>query len=141
MAKHSMRVVPESRDRRKLPIRWPVDVDLPVIYANQLLISHAGPEYMLVFGVLEPPMLVNPTEAELEKIKEVVVRPVAKIAISLEAMPGIAKVINTNVQNFLRMVEELSKQQDEAVSREGATQPEEASRLDETTQTEAGDES
>jgi hypothetical protein len=79
-----------------IPIQWGTADHLPTIYANQLFISHAGPEFYLIFGELVPPIVLG--EGKFPDIVEI--KPVAKIAVSPESMLRIAEAIANNVQRF-----------------------------------------
>ncbi|MEA1905229.1 MAG: hypothetical protein U9M97_05080 [Candidatus Hadarchaeota archaeon] len=84
-----------------ISLRWPEEVDLPTIYANHLFISHAGPEFFLIFGEVAPPLWTEATPERLRELESIEIKPVVKIAISPEAMPAIAKAIRENVERFL----------------------------------------
>jgi hypothetical protein len=76
----------------EIPPQWPEKVDLPTIHANRLSISHAGREFFLLFGKVTPGWPES-TPEWLQKLESVEIKPVAKIAISSEAMPAIVKAI------------------------------------------------
>lgn len=84
---------------------WPMDIvsQAPTIYANQLLITHAGPEFILVFGVVTP-LAVDPNE-ELDstQLGPLPVTPVAKIAVSPDAMATMAETIQRNVETYRKI--------------------------------------
>lgn len=73
-------------------LQWPEKVDLPTIHANHLSISHAGREFFLLFGEVIPGRPES-TPEWLRKLESVEIKPVAKIAISSEAMPAIVKAV------------------------------------------------
>ena len=80
----------KEKSIQEIPIRlrWGSPDEIPAIYANQLIISHAGEtEFHLVFGHLPPP------SADNELPDEITIQPVAKIKISPEAMKSIAETI------------------------------------------------
>lgn len=82
----------ESRVERRrvtIPTRWGTTGDLPTLYANQLYVSRSGPEYYLIFGELEPPILIGDEDAP----EVLYTKPVAKIAVSPEAMLRFAQAI------------------------------------------------
>ena len=85
-------IVREERDV-EIPLQWPEKVDLPTISANRLFISHAGREFFLIFGEVTPPVWTKTTPEQLRKLESIEIKPVAKIAISPEAMPAIVKAI------------------------------------------------
>ena len=74
---------------------------MPTSYANHLLISHAGPEFFLVFGVVTPPFILPGDEDRLAELEAVEALPVAKIAVSPEAMLLMAESIRANVERYL----------------------------------------
>jgi len=86
-------IVDREEQGIKISLQWPERVDLPTIYANHLLISHAGHEFFLIFGEVTPPVWTEATTERLRKSESIEIRPVAKIAISPEAMPAIVKAI------------------------------------------------
>ena len=79
-----------------IPVEWSTADHLPTVYANHLLISHAGPEFYLIFGELVPPAVLK----EDQLPDKVDIKPVAKIAVSPDAMLRFAEAIATNVQRF-----------------------------------------
>lgn len=84
-----------------IPIQRGAADHLPTVYANQLLISHAGPEFYLIFGELVPPTVV----AEGRLPDKIDIKPVVKIAVSPESMLRVADAIATNVQRFRERAE------------------------------------
>jgi len=87
---------------RSIPAVFGEEVEkMPTAYANHLLISHAGPEFFLVFGVVTPPFVLPGEESRLAELEAVEALPVAKIAVSPEAMVAMAKSIQTNVERYL----------------------------------------
>ena len=80
----------------QVSLTWDTDSRIPTIFANQFLISRMGPQFYLVFGEVEPP-LVPDLKVALGSSLKLPVRPVAKIAVTPETMLAIAKAINTNL--------------------------------------------
>jgi hypothetical protein len=78
----------------RIPVEWADGEGLDVLYANQLVISHGGPEFFMVFGVLEPPPVGTDVPDKM------IIRPVAKIAVSREAMPGFVHAMHENLQRW-----------------------------------------
>ena len=78
-------------------VEWVDDhADVPVIYANQVQVSHGGPEFFLVFGTLVPPLSNAP-----DQIPDVLpIYPQVRIVISREAMPGIVQALNDNLRRY-----------------------------------------
>lgn len=95
------KTTPKKQMEVTVPTRWPENVDLPTIYANQFFITHAGLEFFLIFGEVTAPLWTEPTAEKLEALEALQVKPVAKIAIPYEVMRGIAQIIQANVEGFL----------------------------------------
>jgi hypothetical protein len=91
----------ETQKEITLRLKWSREIDLPTIYANHVYISHMGPEFILIFGEAEIPIMVDPSPEELEEIGEVAIKPVVRLAIAPDAMLRIASVIQGNVQKYL----------------------------------------
>jgi hypothetical protein len=105
MPKEEIKRMAEKKNPKpkEKPIRiiWDPGDDLPVLYANQLFVSHAGDtEFHLVFGHLFPPLTMGLEEAELPD--RVRIKPVAKIVISPEAMKAFSEVLVKNYQIYAK---------------------------------------
>ena len=93
--------IEKASDVVKIPLVWADSSHLSTLYANQLLISHAGGEFYLVFGELVPPTMPN-AEHLPEQLE---VKPVARVALSPEAMK---RFLNAMQQNYERFLERLA---------------------------------
>ncbi len=78
----------------RIPVEWAEDEAVPTLYANQVLISHGGPEFFLVFGILLPP--ANP--AELPDV--VKIKPVVRVVVARDAMPGFVHAMTENLRRY-----------------------------------------
>lgn len=89
---------------KQIRIIWGSDEDIPTLYANNLVISHAGgSEFHLTFGHLIPPLTIGLEEIELPDF--VHIKPVARIVVGTEAMKKFVEVINDNYQKYLETQE------------------------------------
>jgi hypothetical protein len=91
-----MEPIDKDIDAFQVLLRWGALDQAPTIYANQLLITHTGGEFYLIFGEVSPLGLIDkdnlPTQLEI--------KPIIKIVITPENMPAFAKVIQQNVENY-----------------------------------------
>jgi len=94
----------------RLRVRWEDASDLPTLYANQVFITHAGGEFYVVFGELQPTVLMNVTPEQAQQLEEVSIRPVAKLVFSPDAIARIARAMHENVGKY---EEHRSKEGDE----------------------------
>jgi len=102
-----------SAELKDIPVRWREGIEeMPTSYANHFFISHAGPEFLLIFGVVTPPTILPGEEYLFEELKAL---PVAKIAVSPETMIRIAEAIQDNVRKYM---ETRQLREKEAFSRE-----------------------
>lgn len=107
MAQDAKAVIREGQDQQ-VELIWDSSESLQTIYATQLLISHAGPEFYLIFGeVITPAILGKHKEPMPPTLR---VKPVVKIALPYVAMPEIANLITTNVKTFMEKLEKLQKE-------------------------------
>lgn len=79
-----------------IKLKWSTPKNIPTIYSNELMITHAGREFYLVFGEVDQPVIIDPNS--LPEFIEVV--PVAKVAMTPENMIRFAKLIQENVKNY-----------------------------------------
>lgn len=82
----------------RIPVEWKSADDLPTIYANQLLITHAGRQVYLVFGEA-PVLLITGPEDPIPDT--VYTRPVARIALTKESFVSFARAMQTNLERLL----------------------------------------
>lgn len=75
-------------------LEWEDDPDVPIVYANQVLVSHGGPEFFVVFGVLLPP--ANPDQLP----DALQIHPQVRVVISRDAMPAIVQALNDNLRRY-----------------------------------------
>jgi hypothetical protein len=88
---------PESIAAR-IPIRleWKNNDSLKTVYSNQLLVTHAGAEFYLIFGEVVPPTILDGSQ-----IPEYLdIEPVTRIAVSHEMMEKFIEVLNENLSKF-----------------------------------------
>jgi len=78
----------------RIPVEWEEDGSVPLVYANQVLVSHSGPEFFVVFGVLMPP--ANPNELP-DALR---IKPQARVVIARDAMPGIVQALGDNLRRY-----------------------------------------
>lgn len=78
----------------RIPLEWQSASDVPMVYVNQVMISHAGPEFFLVFGVVLPPD--NPEQLP-DSLR---IKPQVRVVVSREAMPAIVKAMEDNLRRY-----------------------------------------
>ena len=91
----------------EVKVRWKDFRDLKTTYANQLLVTHAGKEFYLVFGELVPPA----PGGDMPECVEI--EPLVRIAVSPGAMLDIAKAIQDNMRRFVSKLEQSVAEQAE----------------------------
>ena len=78
----------------RIPVEWEESDDVPIVYANQVLISHAGPEFFLVFGTVVPPLNTSELPDTLQ------IKPQVRVVVSREAMGSIVQAMNDNLKRY-----------------------------------------
>jgi hypothetical protein len=92
-----------GNESQEIKLVWDSAEELQTNYVNQVIISHSGPEFYLVFGEVVTPAVtgkISPTPPENLRVK-----PIIKLAIPNRLMPQIAAVIADNVNKFLKINE------------------------------------
>lgn len=98
-------------DSISVEVRWGSPDDIETVFANHLFVSHQGGQFYLVFGELPPPLYID-FHKEVEKetfSREMTIRPVARVAVSPDAMKAFVKAISQNYERF----QQLKAQDDE----------------------------
>jgi hypothetical protein len=91
---------PENRDPQqaqpsfqvRIPLEWDDAATVSTVYANQVVISHGGPEFCLVFGFVVPPL----NTAQLPDALRI--QPQVRVVIAREAMPAIVQAMVENLR-------------------------------------------
>ena len=72
-------IVAREEEDEEILLQWLDMLDLPTIHANRLFISHAGREFLLIFGEVTPPVEIEPTPEQSQESESTEIKPVAKI--------------------------------------------------------------
>src|SRR5690242_6212270 len=89
----------EGTGPAEVPVKWPLTVELPTLYANQLYVTHAGAEFYFVFGEVNVPIFVAYDAGEAPT--SVTVKPLAKIVVTNETMAQFVEAINRNYARYI----------------------------------------
>ena len=95
-----------ARKQRAIQSKWETGEDVPVEYANQVFVSHAGGEFYLVFGQLVSPHVSTPEPDAKELPDFIPIKPVARLAIAPAAMVRILQALQSNVERFAQTLEQ-----------------------------------
>ncbi len=106
MAKKTKGAAEESE--YTVPIRWEIPDDLKVLWASNFIVQHSMREFILSFFQAPPPLLIEPTKEELEAAAKAgyPAKAVARIALSPAAVKELIEILQTNLDNFVRVMEE-----------------------------------
>ena len=86
-----------SEDR--IPIIWESAEDLPTLYVNQIIVSHSGPEFYMIFGEVITPAIQGQIGGDFPDTLKV--KPIIKVAIPQPMMLEITDIIVENVKKFM----------------------------------------
>jgi len=90
--------VEQEAEAIKINLVWDSAEDLPTHYVNQVIASHSGPEFYLIFGEVITPAVQGQIGGKIPT--DLKVKPIVKLAIPHQMMVDIAKVIAENAKNF-----------------------------------------
>ena len=86
----------EREGKIELRVDFPPSPDVMPVYANHVTAQFLGSEFVISFYAAFPPML-SPDEARKSEIINVEAKCVARLVISRERMPDIARALSENV--------------------------------------------
>ena len=96
-----------SPEGRALPLVWLGLEDLPILFANQMLIQNVvRDEFVLAFGQVTPPVLLGDDEAkerQLDEIAYVGVKPIARVSLSRQRLQELIRVLQENLATHDRL--------------------------------------
>ena len=82
------------------PLRWEIPEDMVALWANNIVVQHTENEFILTFFQVAPPILIQPTQQDLESIESVPARAVARVVLTPEGMQQVLKVMEDNYGRF-----------------------------------------
>ncbi len=86
----------------EVPISWVGFDELPILFANQLLVQSAGPrELVITFGQLTPPPIVGTIEEQREQLEEipfVPVRPLVRLSVTHDRLREFIQVLQAQYE-------------------------------------------
>ena len=86
---------------KTLPIKWPGVEEVPILFANQILVQHVENAFVISFGQLTPPAFLQPpTPEEVDAIDAVNVKSVARFGVTPDMLLSFIKVLQTNYRNY-----------------------------------------
>lgn len=98
----------ENKKEKLLRLVWDEGEDTPYVYANHIYITHqGGSEFHIVFGHASPPLLIGKEEHELPD--SVMIKPVAKIVTSPDALRSFLEVLDDNIKKYEKGSERSDK--------------------------------
>ncbi len=101
------------RQRRSLTVPLVLEGEerAPILFANHLLAQGLADEMVLTFSqITPPPMLGEITEEQIQQIKSVPARVVARVGTTPERVEEFIKVLRSALTQQRRAVEELQRQ-------------------------------
>ncbi len=78
----------------RIPLEWDEADDTPIVYANQVLVSHGGPEFFIVFGVVVPPTTPDQVPDTYR------IKPQVRVVVSRDAMPALVQALSDNLARY-----------------------------------------
>lgn len=95
---------PSTQPGETVPLRltWRTAEEVPVYLANQFLLQFVTDGYIMAFGQATPPAILQPTQEELETIKEmpVPVRVLGRISMTPEQTRALMLLLKRQLDRF-----------------------------------------
>ncbi len=86
----------------RLKLQWVMTPDVGAVYANHLLVSHQGGQFILNFAEAVVPALIAEEDFEEAKGVTVEMSPFVRIAIPTDAVPTFIKALQSNYDSYLQ---------------------------------------
>jgi hypothetical protein len=97
------------KKEKMLRVVWGTNENTPVLYANNIQVSHAGgTEFHITFGHLSPPLTLGLEESELPD--KVVIKPLTTIVTSPAVMRAFVEVLKGNLAQFEARLKESEEE-------------------------------
>ena len=82
-------------------VKWPLEDDIPYLYANHFALVDTGNEFVLAFGNFLPTGLHQRTQEEIKSyLSEADVNQVAKIVISTNGFTALLNLLNDKMEEI-----------------------------------------
>ncbi len=94
----------------QLPIRWDTPVELPTMFATNLIVQRTAETFTISFFEIRPPILLGTPEqnqSTLSELKEVVAHCVVRVVVTPERMKEFVGVLNTSYEAWQRDKEQM----------------------------------
>lgn len=85
-----------------IPIEWVVPEDMPVLFANQLLVTHVDGQFLVTFLRAVPPLIFPGEESKMSLVTSVRAVAVARIAVPPQQIPGFIRALTANYEGFTK---------------------------------------
>jgi hypothetical protein len=86
----------------EIPLQFNLPIDMPSVYATNMLVQASDQEIILSFFEAQPPFMTEDTQENIELLKSVGIRAdcVAKVIISSARFEGFVQVLAQTVQRI-----------------------------------------
>ena len=96
-------VTPAPSFQVRIPLEWESSDSTSIVYANQVMVSHMGPEFFMTFGVVAPPPSTDSLPDTLR------IHPQVRVAVSRDAMPAMVKAMQDSLERYRMALQARSK--------------------------------
>lgn len=79
--------------------------DVPIVHVNHVFVAHTTDEFFITLAQLHPPYWLEPTKEEVEQLKYLPAKVVARVALSPSKMKELIDTLNKNYQKFIKKKE------------------------------------
>ena len=86
-----------------LPFKWEDNPDVPIVFANQILVQYSSDnEFIVSFGQVAPPPLLSQEQAQrfLDEHSEISVKTVLRLSLTPERVVEFIRVLQANHRNY-----------------------------------------
>lgn len=90
-----------GEDQIEIPIAWVGADEVPIEFANQIIVQHQGDEFVVTVGQMVGPAIVGEVSPEdIAKIDYIPVRVLARLGITEQRLREFVQVMQANLDNY-----------------------------------------
>ena len=82
----------------KLPIDWPLDFDVPSLYANQFAVAGSDEVVHITFGEISPPIITERNIAQFRERDSILVKPKISVVVSQRGYQALVRLLVNSLE-------------------------------------------
>lgn len=98
----------ERVERKRIRVRFDTPEDMPISFANHLMVGHDPHNFFVTFFHQMPPVISS--KEDLDQTEEITAHAVARFAVPASAMAGFIRALQNNYEKWEKLTALISKE-------------------------------